>query len=78
MEGRRIVAETTPAPAAVQPGAVELPPDVMALVGEHAGRLGLSARDWLIRAARAYAKAPATAAERKRASRARKAKEKAK
>jgi hypothetical protein len=48
-----------------------LPADVVALALEHAGRAGLAPAEWLGRAARAYARVPASAAERKRASRAR-------
>ncbi len=50
-----------------------LPAAVSALVLDHAGRAGLAPAEWLARAARAYAKVPATPAERMRASRARKA-----
>lgn len=45
---------------------------VEALVLDHAGRAGLTPAEWVARAVRAYAKAPATAAERMRASRERK------
>lgn len=52
-------------------GPLVLPADLLALVTEHAGRTGMQPVDWLARAIRAHAKVPATAAERKRASRAR-------
>ncbi len=50
-----------------------LPAAVVALVLDHAGRAGLAPAEWVARAVRAYAKVPATSAERMRASRARKA-----
>lgn len=46
-----------------------LPADVQPLAHEHAARVGLAPGEWLARAARAFAKVPATAAERMRASR---------
>lgn len=45
--------------------------EVVALVLDHAGRAGLAPDEWVARAVRAYAKVPATSAERMRASRAR-------
>jgi len=67
--GAVLVSEQAAGAASLGP----LPADVVALVREHAGRAGLAPAEWLARAARAYAKVPATAAERMRASRARKA-----
>jgi hypothetical protein len=46
-----------------------LPAEVQPLAQEHAERVGLAPGEWLARAARAFAKVPATAAERMRASR---------
>ena len=46
-----------------------LPAEVRPLAQEHAERVGLAPGEWLARAGRAFAKVPATAAERKRASR---------
>lgn len=48
---------------------VVLPEELAGLASVHARRLGLSLDDFMARAIRAYAKAPATPAERQRSRR---------